>query len=188
MTSIDRFVRAVDALNGWVGRIVAWLCLYMVIVTALVAFLRYAFSIGFVWLQESYVWAHGVLFMVGAAFTLLKDGHVRVDVFYRPRGVRYKAWVDLLGSLFLLLPVVILIWSVSQEYVIDSWLRLEGSREVGGLPGLFLLKSMIWVFCLLVSLQGLSLAGRSLLTLAGYPGYGGEAIVAKTRPREPGDG
>jgi TRAP-type mannitol/chloroaromatic compound transport system permease small subunit len=173
MHQIDRFVRAIDALNEAVGRTVAWLCLFMVVVTALVAFLRYAFAIGFVWMQESYVWAHGVLFMAGAGFTLLRDGHVRVDVFYRPRGVRYKAWVDLLGSLFLLLPVVVLIGAVSQEYVIDSWRRLEASDQVGGLPGLFLLKSMIWVFCGLVGLQGLSLAGRSFLTLARYPGYGG---------------
>ena len=188
MLAIDQFVRAVDALNGWVGRVVSWLCLYMVIVTALVAVLRYAFSIGFVWLQESYVWAHGVLFMVGAAFTLLKDGHVRVDVFYRPRGVRYKAWVDLLGSLFLLLPVVVLIAYVSTGYVLDSWSRLESSREVGGLPGLFLLKSVIWVFCALVVLQGLSLAGRSLLTLVRYPGYGGDGVTLNGRPRGSGDG
>lgn len=188
MYAIDCFVRAVDALNAWVGRWVAWLCVFMVATTALVATLRYAFGIGFVWMQESYVWAHGILFMVGAGFTLLRDGHVRVDVFYRPRGVRYKAWVDLLGSLFLLLPVTVLIALVSQEYVIDSWSRWEGSREVGGLPGLFLLKTMIWVFCLLVSLQGLSLAGRSWLTLAGYGGYADGDVAREGTPRDDRDG
>lgn len=114
------------------------------------------------------MWLYGIIFMVGAGYTLLHGGHVRVDVFYRPASARYKAWVDLLGTLFLLLPVLTLVFIYSYPYVITSWKRLEGSQETGGLPGLFLLKSVILVFCVLMGLQGLSLAARSILVLAGH--------------------
>ncbi len=167
MNLLKRFVRAVDDLNEVVGRGVAWLMLAMVLVTFTVVVLRYVFAIGFVWLQESYVWMHGITFMVGAGYTLLHNGHVRVDVFYRPGSVRYKALVDLFGAFVLTLPVLLLIFLESWGYVLDSWSKLEESREAGGLPGLFLLKTVLWVFCVLMALQALSLAGRSFLALCG---------------------
>ena len=162
-------VRSIDRLNDAIGRAVSWLCLALAITTGAVVVLRYVFSIGFVWLQESYVWMHAIIFMVGAAYTLLHDGHVRVDVFYRRASRRYQAWVNLLGSLLLLLPTVLIVGYMSLGYVHDSWMRLEASREAGGLPGLFLLKTVIPIFCGLLALQGLALAGRSLLVLNGYP-------------------
>jgi TRAP-type mannitol/chloroaromatic compound transport system permease small subunit len=168
MNVLAAFVRAVDRLNDFVGRGVAWLTLAMVAITFLVVVLRYVFSLGWVWMQESYVWLHGIVFMVGAGYTLLHGGHVRVDVIYRGAGHRYKAWVDLLGSLILLLPMVVLVFHASWDYVLTSWMKLEESREAGGLPALFILKSMLWAFCVLVGLQGLSLAGRSLLILGGH--------------------
>ncbi len=164
---LKTFITAVDALNERVGRAVSWLTLAMVLVTFVVVVLRYVFSIGWVWMQESYVWMHGVVFMVGAGYTLLHNGHVRVDIFYRDADPRWKAKVDLFGSLLLLLPVVTMVAWGSIDYVTDSWMRLEESREAGGLPGLFLLKSVILVFCFLMALQGLSMAGRSLLVLRG---------------------
>jgi TRAP-type mannitol/chloroaromatic compound transport system permease small subunit len=160
-------VRFIDQLNEIIGRGIAWLTLAMVIIGFVVVVLRYVFSIGFVWLQESYVWLHGITFMVGAGYTLLHDGHVRVDIFYRTASIRKKALVDLFGSLVLLLPVLELVWVQAWPYVLDSWARLEESREAGGLPGLFLLKSVILVFCITLGLQGLSLAGRSILILVG---------------------
>lgn len=160
-------VRAIDRLNEHVGRGVAWLTLTMVLITFTVVVLRYIYAVGWVWMQESYVWLHGVVFMLGAGYTLLHGGHVRVDIFYRPASARWRALVDLFGSLLLLLPVVTLVFVVSFDYVLDSWTRLEESREAGGLPGLFLLKTVILAFCVLIGLQGLALAGRSLLVLAG---------------------
>ena len=165
MKHLAALVVFVDRMNDQVGRAVSWLTLAMVIVTFAVVVMRYVFSIGFVWMQESYVWMNGVVFMVGAGYTLLKDGHVRVDIFYRGGGPRYKAWVDLGGALLLVLPVIAMIWLVSQPYVLASWERLEESREAGGLPGLFLLKTVILVFCVCVGLQALSMAARSLLVL-----------------------
>ena len=171
MNYLAGFVRFVDGLNDRIGRGVAWLTLAMVLITFLVVVLRYVFSRGWVWMQESYVWLHGVVFMVGAGYTLLHNGHVRVDMFYRPASARYKAWVDLFGVIFLLLPVVLVVFWASWEYVLVSWSKLEESREAGGLPGLFLLKSVIWAFCAVVALQGLSLAARSILVLTGHDDF-----------------
>lgn len=167
MSGLAAFANAVDRLNTAVGRAIMWLTLLMVLVTFVVVVLRYVFSEGFVWLQESYVWMHGIVFMVGAGYTLLQNGHVRVDIFYSGASRRSKAWVDLFGALLLVLPMVIMVAHVSWPYVLASWERLEESREAGGLPGLFLLKSVLLVFCVLLGLQALSLAARSVLTLLG---------------------
>jgi TRAP-type mannitol/chloroaromatic compound transport system permease small subunit len=167
MQALERFALAVDWINERVGRGAAWLTLVMVLITFAVVILRYVFSVGFVWLQESYVWLHGVVFMLGAAYTLLHDGHVRVDIFYREARPRTKAVVDLLGAALLLLPFVVMIAWVSWPYVSVSWQRLEGSREAGGLPGLFLLKSVLIAFCVLLGLQALAMGCRAVLALAG---------------------
>jgi TRAP-type mannitol/chloroaromatic compound transport system permease small subunit len=180
MNALAAAVRLIDQLNEIIGRGIAWLTLAMVLIGFVVVMLRYVFSIGFVWMQESYVWLHGVIFMLAAGYTLLHDGHVRVDIFYRTASIRAKAWIDLFGSVVLLLPVLVLVWLQALPYVLDSWARLEQSREAGGLPGLFLLKSVILVFCVTLGLQALSLAGRSILVLAGRadlaptPANGGE--------------
>ena len=167
MNALTTMVRLIDKLNEIIGRGIAWLTLAMVLIGFVVVMLRYVFSIGFVWMQESYVWLHGMTFMLAAGYTLLHDGHVRVDIFYRTASIRNKAWVDLFGSLVLVLPVLVLVWLQALPYVLDSWTRLEGSREAGGLPGLFLLKSVILVFCVTMGLQALSMAGRSVLILGG---------------------
>lgn len=169
MAGLESFVRFVDALNERIGRAVSWLTLAMVAVTFLVAVMRYGFTWGRVWIQESYVWMHGIVFMLGAGYTLLHDGHVRVDILYRPAPLRRRALVDLLGALLLALPMVVTVFVVSWPYVLESWLKLETSREAGGLPGLFLLKTVILLFCLLVGLQTLSLAVKAWLALRGRP-------------------
>jgi len=171
VSGLVAFVNLIDRLNERVGRGIAWLTLLMVLITFVVVILRYVYAIGWVWLQESYVWLHGIVFMVGAGYTLLHNGHVRVDIFYRPNSARYKAIIDLFGSLVLLLPLVLVVVYVSYDYVLDSWMRLEESREAGGLPALFLLKTVILLFCILIGLQGLSLAGRSFLVLVGHPEF-----------------
>jgi TRAP-type mannitol/chloroaromatic compound transport system permease small subunit len=162
---LARFVQVTDKINDIVGRSVAWLTLAMVITACAVVVLRYAFSLGWVGLQEAYVWMHGIIFMLGAAYTLRHNGHVRVDILYRAAGERYRACVDLFGSLFLLLPLISVLAYVALPYVVASWTKWETSREAGGLPGLFLLKTVILVFCFLMALQALSLAGRAVLLL-----------------------
>ncbi len=171
MQGLARLVRGIDRLNDRIGEAVSWLTLAMVLVTFLVVVARYGFSWGRIWIQETYVWMHGAVFMLAAGYTLLHDGHVRVDVIYRPASDRFKAWVNLIGALLLLLPMVLVVLVYTVPYVEASWLRLEMSREAGGLPGLFLYKTIIPVFCILVGLQGLALAGRSVLVLRGFPGF-----------------
>lgn len=168
MNGLIAFVNLVDSLNERIGRGIAWMTLLMVLITFVVVILRYVYAIGWVWLQESYVWLHGMVFMFGAGYTLLHNGHVRVDIFYRPNDLRYKAWINLLGSLLLIMPLIAVVFAVSVGYVATSWGSLEESREAGGLPGLFLLKSVLLAFCVLMGLQGLSLAGRSFLVLTGH--------------------
>ena len=165
------FVRGIDRLNDVIGRAVSWLTLAMVLTTFFVVVARYGFAWGRVWIQESYVWMHGAVFMLAAAYTLLHDGHVRVDVFYRPANERFKAWVNLVGVFVLLLPTVLVVLWYTIPYVQSSWIRLEMSREAGGLPGLFLFKTIIPIFCVLMALQGLAMAGRSILVLRGIPGF-----------------
>lgn len=163
------FVTVVDTLNDWIGRGVSWLTLLMALATFVIVVLRYGFNTGWIWMQESVVYMHGALFMLAAGYTLLHEGHVRVDIFYRPRGRTYKAVVDLFGSVLLLLPTCILLAYYSYPYISYSWYVLEGSNEAGGIPGVFLLKSVIPVGSLLLALQGLAKAGRSFLMLTEAP-------------------
>ena len=155
---------ALDRFSGFVGRAAAWLTLFMVVVTFVVVVLRYVFDVGFIWLQESVIWMHAAVFMLGAAYTLREDEHVRVDVFYRDMSERRRAWVDLIGVLVFLLPLcVFLAWN-SFDFVVQSWKIGESSREPGGLPFPFLpmLKTVILLMPIAVSLQGMSLFLRAL--------------------------
>ena len=157
----------IDALNENIGKAVAWLALLMVIVQFIVVIMRYVFGIGSIFMQESIIYLHATVFMLGAGYTLLHNGHVRVDIFYREASPRRKAVVDIVGVAIFLIPVCALIWWGSWSYVGNSWRVFEGSRETSGIQAVFLLKTVILVFVVLVVLQGISLAIRSLLILAG---------------------
>jgi TRAP-type mannitol/chloroaromatic compound transport system permease small subunit len=155
---LHRLARLIDALNERAGRAVAWASLGAVLVTFLVVVLRYGFDWGSIAMQESVLYLHALIFMAGAGYTLRHDEHVRVDIFYRGMSPRRRAWVDLLGALLLLLPICVFVAWTSAGYVLDAWLRLEGSSQTGGLPLVFLLKGYILVFAGLLGLQGLAQA------------------------------
>jgi len=158
--------RAIDRFNDGLGRLVSWLALFMVLVQFVLVIMRYVFGIGSVMTQESLIYAHGTLFLMAAGYTLLKGGHVRVDIFYREARPKAKATVDLVGTLVLLLPFCYLIWYAAFPYVMASWRVLEGSKETSGLPGIFLLKSVILAFVVVLALQGVATVLKSLLVLA----------------------
>lgn len=164
---ISQLATRIDNFSDACGRAIAWLTLGMVLTQFAVVVLRYAFETGWIAMQESILFMHGLVFLLGAAYTLRHDGHVRVDIFYRHLSHRGQALVDVLGTLFLLLPVCAYIFLASFDYVTESWGLFEGSREAGGLPGVFLLKTSILLMAVLFSLQGLSLLLRNLLTLFG---------------------
>ncbi|MCG8088732.1 MAG: TRAP transporter small permease subunit [Candidatus Thiodiazotropha endolucinida] len=165
LATIEKIARGFDQINERLGQAISWLSLLMVLVTVAVVVLRYVFQLGWIWLQESVTFMHAALFLVGAAYTLKHEGHVRVDIIYRKFSERGRAWVDLIGTLTLLLPVCLFIFFISWDYVAKSWALFEGSREVGGLEGVFLLKSLILVMAVLLVLQGISLVIRSLSQL-----------------------
>lgn len=167
MNALARLAGWIDTLNEHVGRVVSLLALLMVLVQFIVVLQRYVFGIGSIWMQESIVYMHGFLFMLVAGYTLLHNGHVRVDVFYRTMSPRSKAWVDLLGTVFLLWPLCYLIFMVSLPYVEASWAVREGSRETSGIQGVYLLKSVILAFVVLLWLQSLSLLIHALRILSG---------------------
>jgi TRAP-type mannitol/chloroaromatic compound transport system permease small subunit len=156
----------IDRLNAAIGRGAAWLCLFVVVVQFLVVVMRYGFGIGSIWLTESIIYAHAALFMLAAAWTLREGGHVRVDVLYAEAPPRRKALVDLCGALLLLLPFMLVLAWFSWPYVARSWAILETSRETSGLPAVFLLKTLIPLFALLMALQGVSQAIRAAHVLS----------------------
>jgi TRAP-type mannitol/chloroaromatic compound transport system permease small subunit len=162
-----RVVKFIDALNERVGQAVAWLTLFMVLITFAVVVLRYVFDLGWIAMQELVTYLHATVFLAGAAFTLRHEGHVRVDILLQGLSPRGQAWVDLFGTLLLLLPVCGFIAWVSWDYVLQSWGLWEGSRETGGLPGVYLLKSLILVMAGLLLLQGVAIALRCVLFLRG---------------------
>ncbi|WP_148252502.1 TRAP transporter small permease subunit [Aidingimonas lacisalsi] len=155
-----------DALTERLGRTVSWLLLIMMLVQFAIVILRYAFSINSIAAQESVMFLHAIVFMLAAGYTLKHDGHVRVDIFYRRLSRRGRAWIDLLGTLLLLFPVLIFIAASSLGYVTKSWAIVERSAD-SGLPSVFLLKSLILVMVSLLLLQGLAQVIRQILILRG---------------------
>ncbi len=162
---VEKICNNIDALNERVGRLAAWLVLVMVFITFLVVVLRYGFNFGRISLQESTTYLHAFVFMLAGAYTLKHNEHVRVDIFYQDMFTQNKAKVDLFGTLFLLLPFAGFIFWVSFDYVLNSWKVLEGSREAGGLPFVYILKTLIPLMAIFLFLQAISLAGRAWLKL-----------------------
>lgn len=166
MVFLIRFLKSIvciiNPINEWIGRVVSWLTLVMVLITFTIVILRYVFNIGWIAVQESITYMHTLVFMLGAAYTLKYNGHVRVDIFYQQCSTKTKAWIDLFGTLLLLMPVAFFILWSSWEYVGNSWNIYESSASSGGLPGVFLIKTLIPVMAVLLLLQSISIAIQSL--------------------------
>ena len=164
--NLEKLARGIDQINLRIGQGVAWLSLAMVLLTTVDVIMRYVFHTGAVFVQELEWHLFGLLFLLAAGYALLTDAHVRVDIFYAKLSRRGKAWVDLLGTLLLLLPVcALVIWS-SHKFIANSWGFREGSPDPGGLPARYLIKSVIPVAFLLLAVQGISEALKNLLVLA----------------------
>lgn len=167
MAAIAALARAISGFNRLIGNIFSWLALAIVLVCFTVVVQRYVFSISFVWMQDLYIWLNGVMFTAVAGYALLRNDHVRVDIFYRPASTRWKAIVDMVGVIVFLLPFSAVLTVYSWNFVERSWRFSEGSANVGGMPGLYVLKSFILVFAAVIALQGIAMALRSILVLAG---------------------
>lgn len=161
-------IRGINRFSDFTGRAVSWLVLAIVLMTFAVVVMRYAFNVGSIFVQELVTYFHNYVIMLGAAYTLLKGGHVRVDIFYRPMSARKKAWFDLAGFFVLLLPACGFIFYISWEYVAFSWQIWEGSQEAGGVEARYLFKTSILIMPVLMILQGAAESLKSLLVICGY--------------------
>ena len=164
-----RLINAIDKTTSLVGNVVSWLTTIMVIAVVAVVITRYFLQVGSIALQESVTYLHAMIFLLGIAYTLKHGGHVRVDIFYRQFSPRRKALVDFCGGLFFLVPVSILIFYSSWDYVIASWAIGETSAENNGLPFIYLLKTLMILMPATLLLQGVAEILKSLLILIDQP-------------------
>lgn len=165
MRILSLLIRAICRFNQALGYIFSWFTLGIVLICFTVVVLRYFFSTGFVWMQDLFVWLNGIMFMGIAGYTLMQGQHVRVDIFYRPATVKRKALIDLIGSFIFIGPFVYTIILFALPYVRRSWRLLEGSANYGGMPGLYIVKSFIIVFAVVIALQAIAMVCRSILIL-----------------------
>ena len=161
---------AIDRLTAALGRAAAWLTLGVVLIQFSLVVARYVFSAGSVPVTESVIYGQALLVALTAAWTLCTGGHVRVDIFYADASPRRRALIDLFGTLLLLLPFMLTLLWLSVPYAARSWAIMERSQETGGLPLVFVLKTLIPVFALLMALQGVAQAIRAIgvLTEGGH--------------------
>ena len=168
MEFVKRLCAWIDRLNIWVGRFVAWTTALVVVVVFVDVVMRYAFKTSFVFTQELEWHLFAFIFLIGAGYTLLKDGHVRVDIFYQRMSPKGRAWINFLGVIFFLIPGCLLIIVTSLKFVENSFAVMEGSPDPGGIPFRWLLKACIPAGFVLVLIQGISLGLKSLLVILGH--------------------
>ena len=164
-TFVNKLVNVIDNITEVTGKLISWLTFFMVLLTFTIVVLRYAFNFGWIALQESVIYFHGLVFMLGAAYTLKADGHVRVDIFYQHFSIKKKALINIFGAVFLLLPVTIFIFFISFDYVAVSFRIMEKSPEAGGLPFVYFNKSFLLLMAMTLVMQGVAEMGRNLLML-----------------------
>ena len=162
---LTRSYKTIDRLNDLTGRLVSWITLLMVLVTCGVVIARYVFGVGSIALQESVMYMHGIVFMLGIAFTLKEQGHVRVDVLHEKLSLKVRTIIDIAGAVLFLLPVSIFIFWTSLDYVGFAWSLKESSAQPGGLPGVFLIQTLIPIMAALLALQGVAEIIKGIVTL-----------------------
>lgn len=167
MAYLAILMRAINRINIIVGHTFSWLAVGIFAVCFWVVIERYFFGQTRLWMQDLYVWMNGVMFTAVAAFALFRNDHVRVDIFFRTASLRAKAVMDMIGVCLFLMPFMYIVWVYSYPNVMRAVLRFEASSNVGGMPGLFVVRTFILVFAALVALQGLAMLIRSVLILAG---------------------
>jgi TRAP-type mannitol/chloroaromatic compound transport system permease small subunit len=160
----------IDQVMEGFGELLKWILPVVVALAAAVALLRYGLAIGYPWLSESFVWLNGALVFLGAAAVYAREGHVRVDLVYRWLGPRGRAWANLLGILFFLWPMMAVIAVKAWPALVRSWNLLEASPSIDGLPFLYLMKTAVVAFCVLMAIQGVATLLRSLHIIIHGPG------------------
>jgi TRAP-type mannitol/chloroaromatic compound transport system permease small subunit len=167
MKILFKITKGIDTLNEWVGRGVAWITLVLVLVVFADVVMRYLFNTSFVFTQELEWHLFAFIFLIGAGYTLLHDGHVRVDIIYQRVGIKPKAWINLLGVILFLIPGCLMVIDTSLKFALTAFSIMEGSPDPGGIPFRFILKSCIPFGFTLLLLQGISLGLHSLMQIMG---------------------
>ncbi|MFM8800924.1 MAG: TRAP transporter small permease subunit [Tagaea sp.] len=171
MGAMELYVRAVDRINSAIGNVVAWMTLGTVLVCFGTVYFRYALDSGFIWMQEAYIWQHAIVIFLGAGYTLLHNGHVRVDIFYAQMPARRRAMVDIGGTILFMGPFLWVTFDKSWAFFLTSYIGDENSQQPDGIPNLWLLKSTLVLFCFVVAIQGLATIFRNVLFLGGDAKY-----------------
>jgi len=174
MQQLLRLADAIDRFQDRIGRWLYWLTLVMVVIGAYNAIVRYLDKYtGMTLSSNTYLemqwYLFAILFLMGTAYTLRHDAHVRVDILYTRLGAKGKAWINLLGTVLFLFPFCILMLWVSWPAVANSWAVLEASPDPGGLPR-YPIKTVIPIAFLLVMVQGVSMTIRAAATIRDVPG------------------
>lgn len=153
---MQQLINALDSINRVVGMTVRWAALFMVLIQFSIVLFRYVFGYSSIAVNESVLYLHATLFMLGAGYTLLVDAHVRVDIFYAKSSPLRRSAIDIFGHLILLIPSMMVLAYWSWPSVANAWKILEGPISVGGIPASFLIKSLIPAFCVLLIIQSVS--------------------------------
>ncbi len=167
--TFDRIHQALNAFSKGTGALISWLTLAMMLLTALIVFLRYGLNIGSIALQESVSYLHATVFLLAAAYTFADDEHVRVDIFYRNFSAHRQAWVNAVGGIVFLLPVSLFLLGITWRFAADSWAIGEASGDAGGIDAVYILKSLLPLASFTLALQGLADVIRNGLLLSRPP-------------------
>ncbi|GAB6143793.1 TRAP transporter small permease subunit [Desulfocicer niacini] len=175
MQILEKFVNFVDSLSDKIGHLVGWMTTLMVLTVFYDTVMRYTFNKGNVALQELEWHLFAIVFLIGAAYTLKEDGHVRVDILYVGLSKKTKAWIDFLGIFVFLIPFSIMVIIATKGFIMNSWAIREISPDPGGLPARYILKTMIPLGFFLLIVQGLSQAAKNFMIIRGYKRQGDKA-------------
>ena len=165
MNLLLKIAQDINQINLRVGQLISWLTLVLVALVITVVLSRYLLGVGSIAIQESVSYVHGMIFMLGLAFTLQRGGHVRVDIFYREFSPSRQAFVNLIGAVVFLMPFCGLILFASWDYVMASWSIRETSSETGGIAAVYLLKTLMIIMPVTLALQGIAQVIESIAVL-----------------------
>ena len=167
MKALKTLSRWIDGFNEKVGQMVSWVTLGLVVVIFIDVVMRYLFNTSYVFTQELEWHLFGFIFLIGAGYTLLHDGHVRVDIIYQRLGLKGRAWINLCGVILFLIPGCIMVINTSWKFAANSFAMLEGSPDPGGIPLRFIIKGCIPAGFTLLLLQGISMGLHSFMLILG---------------------
>ncbi len=168
LRALDTLARVVEGFNTRVGKAASWIYPLLVAIVVVNVGLRYIFSLGLIEFEEIQWHLYAAAFLLGYAWTYAEDGHVRVDVLSARFSPRTRAWIELLGCLFLLIPFIAIVFDSSTTFFWRSWSLKEGSDVPSGLPARYVIKLILSLALMMLLLQAVAVAIDKALFLIGY--------------------